>query len=288
MEELSMPFEVVNQNDYILVKLRGECYGGDAPPLADVVGKMVEETKLKFIIFQASECSSIGPAFLRDMTAAYKPIKLLNGQARFVGGTQSVNQTLVQNGLDRIFIAKMSLKGALIDFGLVKQKDFDVNVINPFLNATMKVLKIQCFVESKPSKPYMKKPADPMLLGDVSGIISIVSESFNGTFAISLSEAIFCNIAKNMLGEECTAITEQNVDLVGELANMILGQAKIELGQLGYAVQMAIPTCVWGKDHKIKQFGGGMCVVLPFETEVGTFYSEVMTSNPVAEQKKAG
>ena len=283
-----MPFEVVNQNDYILVKLRGECLGGESPALGETLTTMVNESKLKFVIFQASECSAIGASFLREMTLGYKAIKALNGQIRFVGAIPSVSHGIVQNGLDRIFVPKMSLKGALIDFGLVKQKDFDVNVINPFLNATIKVLKIQCFVESKPGKPMMKKPTDPLLLGDVSGIISISSESFNGTFAISLSEAIFCAIAKNMLGEECLAITDQNVDLVGELANMILGQAKIELGQLGYAVQMAIPTCVWGKDHKIKQFGGGMCVVLPFETEIGTFYSEVMTNNVVADQKKAG
>ena len=286
-----MPFEVVNQNEYILVKLQGECLGGDTPSVGELLTNMVTESKLKFVIFQASECSMIGPAFLREMTLGYKAIKSLNGQTRFVGAVPGVKQAIVQNGLDRIFIPKMSLKGALIDFGLVKQKDFDVNVINPFLNATIKVLKIQCFIEAKPGKPHMKKPTDPLLLGDVSGIISIVSESFNGSFAISLSEAIFCSIAKNMLGEACLAIDEKNVDLVGELANMILGQAKIELGQLGYAVQMAIPSCVWGKDHKIKHFGGGMCVVLPFETEVGTFYSEVMTSNPLVDQvlqKKAG
>ena len=281
-----MSFEIVNQNEYILVKLRGECIGGDSPSVGDALTKMVEETRLKFVIFQASECSALGPVFLREMSIGYKSIKSLNGQVRFVGATPAINQVITQNGLDRIFAIKMSLKGAMIDFGLVKQKDFDVNVINPFLNATIKVLKIQCFIESKPGKPYMKKPNDPMLLGDVSGIISIISESFNGTFAISLSETIFCKIAKNMLGEECPAITEQNVDLVGELANIILGQAKVELSQLGYAVQMAIPTCVWGKDHKIKQFGGGLCVVLPFETEVGTFYSEVMTNNPLTGQGK--
>ena len=290
MEESNMPFEVINQNEYILVKMEGECFGGDSPSVGEELAKMVEATRLKFVVFQASNCSAMGASFLKDLTVGYKAIKSINGQIRFVGGTSSVNQVIVQNGLDRIYITKMSLKGALVDFGLVKQKDFDVNVINPFLNATIKVLKVQCFLETKTGKPFMKKPTDPLLLGDVSGIIPISSESFNGTLAISLSEPIFCGIAKNMLGEECPAITEQNVDLVGELANMILGQAKVELGQLGYAIRMAIPSCVWGKDHKIKHFGGGICVVLPFETEIGTFYSEIMTNNTVLEQaiKKAG
>jgi hypothetical protein len=37
---------------------------------------------------------------------------------------------------------------------------------------------------------------------------------------------------------------------------------------------------VWGKDHKIKHFGPGSCVVLPFETEAGVIHCEVMTNSP--------
>ena len=137
-------------------------------------------------------------------------------------------------------------------------------------------------MEITPGKPFLKKETDPLLMGDVSGIISINSETFNGTLAISIMEPIFNKIASNMLGEKITAIEEKYVDLVGELANMILGQAKLELMSLGYSIQSALPSCVWGKDHKVKHFGSGQCIVLPFITDVGTLYSEIMTSSSVA------
>ena len=282
-----MPFEWVRQNDHLVLKLSGDCTGDEKPSPLDGFQKEQMDSGLKLLIVQCVDCGHISGNFLRELLAIYKRLKSVNGQMRLVGANESVQGFLKTNGVDRVLINKLSLRGALSDFGLVKTKDIDVNFINPFLNATVKVFKIQCFIQLKAQKPFLKGAADPALLGDVSGIISITSETFAGTLAISMSEKIFLNIVKNMLGEEAPAISEGNVDLVGELANMILGQAKVELGSLGYRVEMALPSCVWGKEHKIKHFGSGKCMVLPFETEWGMIYSEIMAQSVATESKAA-
>jgi chemotaxis protein CheX len=281
-----MPHEVVNMNEYLLVKVIGEATGEEEPRLIDVFKAKMTETGLKLAIIQLSECSTITPNYMRDLAQIYKEVKAKNGTLRLVAANKKLVENIKLGGLDRILINKMSLRGALIDLGLVKKKEFDVNFINPFLNATQKVLKVQCFIEAKAQKPSIKKPTDPLLLGDISGIISISSEAFNGTLAVSFPEAVFIKVAANMLGEKVDKIHEGVVDLVGELANIILGQAKLELATLGYALQMALPSCVWGKDHQIKHFGGGVCVVLPFETEAGIFHIEIMTNNNIVKQGK--
>ena len=272
-----MPFEFLPQNDYLIVNLTAECSGDEVPSLTETFQKKNSEKQIKYIIFQSAQCSHMSVGFMREISQIYKTLKTTNGALRLVGSTEKVLGLIKAQGLDQILINKMSLRGALVEFGLAKEKQIDVNFINPFLMATQKVFKIQCFLETTSQKPFLKKNTDPLLFGDISGIISISSESFNGTLAISLTEKIFCKIGSNMLGESITSINESNIDLVGELANMILGQAKLELRKLGYAMQMAIPSCVWGKDHKIKHYGGGACVVIPFETSEGTFYTEIMT-----------
>lgn len=274
-----MAFELVSQNEYLLLKLTGEYAGsGDADLLA-VFKEQQEKTQLKYLIIQCSDCSFIGADAMREFAQIYKTLKTLNGGLRLVAVNPEIEQAIKKAGLDRILASKASLRGALVDFGLVTAKEFDVNFINPFLGATLKVFEIQCQTKATAQKPFLKKPGDPLLLGDISGIISISSETFNGTLAISLSEAIFVKVASRMLGEEYKVIDEGNVDLIGELANIILGQAKVELSKLGYGIQMALPSCVWGKDHKIKHFGGGVCVVIPFECEFGVFHAEVMTTS---------
>ncbi len=282
-----MPIQVVNQNTYILIKIIGDTTNDpNAVVLALDVQKMVEETSLKFVMVQCSECQAFTTSLTRELASIFKLVRSFNGGLRLVSANENILEFIKSQGLDRLLINKLSLRGALVDFGLAKERDFDVNFINPFLSAAKKVLKVQCFMEITATKPHLKKASDPLLLGDVSGIISINSETFTGTLAISMSEPIFIKIVSNMLGEKIEKIEEKNVDLVGELSNMILGQAKIELMTLGYSIQSALPSCVWGKDHKIKHFGGGQCIVLPFETECGILYIEIMTNNSVGEVKK--
>ncbi len=282
-----MPIQIVNQNTYILIKVIGDTTNDpNSVTLALDTQKLIEETSLKHVLVQCSECQSFTITLTRELAAIFKLVRSFNGGLRLVAANKGILEFIKNQGLDRLLVNKLSLRGALVDFGLAKERDFDANFINPFLSAAKKVLKVQCFMEITPERPHLKKTSDPLLLGDVSGIISINSETFTGTLAISMSEPIFIKIVSNMLGDKVEKIEEKNVDLVGELSNMILGQAKIELLALGYSIQSALPSCVWGKDHKIKHFGGGQCIVLPFQTEAGTLYIEIMTNNSAVDSTK--
>jgi chemotaxis protein CheX len=241
---------------------------------------------LKYAVVQCSDCGRIDRTFIRELVSIHQMLKSKNGKMRVVGANEQLLQMFAKNGVDQVLVNRLSLRGALADLGLAKAKEFDVNFINPFLNATVKVFKVQCFMELNPQKPRVKSAEEPALFGDVSGIISVSSETFVGNLAISMSEKTFVAVVKNMLGETVSGVTDRHVDLVGELANMILGQAKLELATLGYKIEMALPSCVWGKDHQIKHFGSGRCVVLPFETPYGVICSEIMTQSTIAAEKK--
>ncbi len=273
-----MPFEIIPQGEYLLVSLKGNDLDSQKPNLSQAFKAIFDETQKKFAIIQCSECGEMSLGVMREIAQIYRLLKSVNGQVCLVGANTAIKDNIRHNGLDRVLKFKLSLRGALVEFGLAKEKDFDVNFINPFLLATVKVLKVQCFLEAKPGKPKLKKHDDPMLLGDISGVIGLTAEAFAGTLALSFPEVVFLKIASNMLGEECKAITPEIVDLAGELSNIILGQAKLQLNNLGFVIQQALPSCIWGKDHQVKTFGGGVCIILPFETSVGTFYTEISSN----------
>ena len=282
-----MAFEFVSQDEYMILKLKGDCNGGDRPSIDEEFEKRLKGTGMKFLVVQCSECGEMNTQFLRNLAQIYRQLKAINGKLCLIHANEAIQEAIRKNGLDRLLITKMSLKGALVEFGLSKARDFDVNFINPFINATQRTLKIQGQMDAKPAKAFLKKPTDPMLLGDISGIIGITSETFNGTLAISFPEKVFLKLASGMLAQPYTSITNEIVDLAGEFSNIILGQAKIELNALGYKIQQAIPSCVWGKDHKIKHFGGGACIVVPFETPEGVFHVEIISNNSPAAPKTA-
>ena len=153
----------------------------------------------------------------------------------------------------------------------------DPNFINPFLAATLHVLKVQAYVEATPGKVYLKKDNEH-LLGDVSGVIGLVSEKFTGNVIISFPQQTFLKVISSMLEEEYTEINKEILDGAGEITNMIFGQAKIVLNEKGYAIKTALPSVISGKGHTLSSLSKGPIIVVPFASSVGEFFVEIFLS----------
>jgi chemotaxis protein CheX len=148
----------------------------------------------------------------------------------------------------------------------------DVKIINPFINATLNVLETMAFVKSEAGKPYLKK--DNVARGDVSGVIGMTGET-NGTIYVTFDEPSILKIVSNMFGEEMTEINNEITDAVGELTNMISGQARRELEEIGKVFHGAIPSVISGKNHKLMPMTKGPKIAIPFKTDSGNFTVEV-------------
>lgn len=148
----------------------------------------------------------------------------------------------------------------------------DANLINPFINATTNVLGTMAQVVCKVGKPYLKK--DDKAKGDVTGVIGITGDS-NGTIAVTFDQGSILKIVSNMFGEEMTELNHEIADAVGELVNMISGQARRELEEIGRLFHAAIPTVISGKGHCVTHYTDGPKIAIPFTTEDGVFTIEV-------------
>ncbi len=148
----------------------------------------------------------------------------------------------------------------------------DVKLINPFISATVEVLETMAFTKANVGKPYLKK--EEIAAGDVSGVIGLTGER-NGSVSVSFAEECILKIVSNMLGEEYSVVNDDIKDAVGELTNMISGQARKTLDGIGYKFDAAIPTVVVGKDHVISHISSGPMIAIPFDTPNGSFTIEI-------------
>jgi chemotaxis protein CheX len=151
-------------------------------------------------------------------------------------------------------------------------RTLDVKIINPFINATLNVLETMAFIKAEAQKPYLKK--DNVAKGDVSGIVGITGET-NGTVFITFDESCIVRVVSNMFGEPIHEINDDIKDAVGELTNMISGQARKELEEIGQVFQGAIPSVVSGKNHELMSVTGGPKIAVPFKTDFGNFTIEL-------------
>ncbi len=148
-----------------------------------------------------------------------------------------------------------------------------VEYLNPFIFATRKVLKMMAFMDSKPRKPYLKEMGDAKGLGDISSVISVSGEC-KGSIGISFSTKCILQVAYQMFSEEYSGLSDEVVDMVGEIVNMVSGDARQELVKLGFHFSAGIPVTTQGPDHELVHSVKDRVIVIPFQTEHGEFFIE--------------
>lgn len=159
--------------------------------------------------------------------------------------------------------------------GIQKEKPssrMDVAYINPFVEATVDTLKQMAEMECERTGLTLR--TDGATKGFISGTMGLSgpAEGFVAvTFDDTLARKIVCRMLQMKSGEE----TEDDIrDAVGELMNVIAGQAKAQLVNTEHTFQLSLPTVIVGGPHTVGKVRGMPVVVIEFTTEGDTF--EVM------------
>lgn len=106
----------------------------------------------------------------------------------------------------------------------------------------------------------------------ISGVIGLSGKAV-GTVVINLSEEVALKAASAMLMTEMTSLDDDVLDAVGELANMVAGQAKAELEE--YELNVSLPNVITGDNHEIRFPSNASTIVVPFDTDFGPLQLEV-------------
>lgn len=154
----------------------------------------------------------------------------------------------------------------------------DVNIINPFIEATQATLEKQAQTKCVPQKAYLvgvNEKSYPESIA-IAGVISISTDKFTGTIALAFPERVFLGIYSSMFGEKVDKINTDIEDAAGEILNIIYGSAKTKLNAtMGMKLAPALPAILSGEKIQIRQKTHQKLVVLPFETPHGGFQIEI-------------
>lgn len=269
-------YSIEKSEKYLLLKLGEILTYNDCKDFEPDLDMLINKQS-QHVIIDCEVLESLSKDWIRSLLRLQLGLKKRRIQMRLVHVSSAVHNLLKKEGIDTAFAINISLKDAIEELGLALKKTFDTGFINPFLDATLRVLEVQASVEATPGKIALKKN-DNDFPADISGIIGIVSDNFNGSVVISFPEQTFLKIISKMLGEDYTSINKDILDGAGEITNMIFGQAKITLNEKGYGIKTALPSVVHGKNHTLSSQTNGPIVVIPFESQVGNFHVEICLS----------
>ncbi len=151
-------------------------------------------------------------------------------------------------------------------------RGINVDYINPFIEATVHTFQTMCQVTPTRDRIFLKGEGEQVY--GVSGIIGLGGEA-TGAVVLNFPEPVAISAVGKFVGEEYTSITSSVVDGVGELTNIIAGDAKNRLIQKGYKFEIGLPKIVTGRNYITAQNKAVPCLVVSFASDVGKFCLEV-------------
>jgi chemotaxis protein CheX len=138
--------------------------------------------------------------------------------------------------------------------------------INPFIAATMNLFKDYLGLTVENGTPYVLD--DPQTLDEVSGIIGLAGETA-GSVVLSFSRDTAVKIISTFAGHPYQALGSEVLDGVGELINIVAGNAKKDL--IDFKIVISLPGVITGSDYRIHWPEQVPVISVPFTTSAGNF-----------------
>lgn len=150
----------------------------------------------------------------------------------------------------------------------------DVEHMKPFAIQTARTLDMMLGIKLTENEVETKSSTDGTY--DVSAILGITGRGAGGV-VLSFPEDVACKIASIMLDEEKTEVDMDVTDALGELLNIISGNALRDLVKHGYkGLSVSIPNVVIGKHRTVWPSRDMPCLMTRFFTsDIGPFSLEV-------------
>lgn len=109
------------------------------------------------------------------------------------------------------------------------------------------------------------------ILGEMSAIIGLSGKDLQGAIIIHFNKPLAFYLLQTIFETESTEITDEVLDAVGEITNMISGKFKTELVTAGqHEFNITVPTIVVGQNYQTYIRGvRGTSTVFPYVSEDG-------------------
>jgi chemotaxis protein CheX len=152
----------------------------------------------------------------------------------------------------------------------------DATLVNAVVDSTLEVLRTMANTNVQLQSVTPQTDYSPK--GDISSVIGINGEHGEGMLALSFSLNLATLLVSRLMGcEPATLASDDRVDGIGEIVNMISGRAKTDLSAAsGTTYRLSLPSIILGAKHEIAgRPKNTPFLVLLFDAEGETFSLQV-------------
>jgi hypothetical protein len=100
---------------------------------------------------------------------------------------------------------------------------------------------------------------------EISVIVGLVGRN-SGSVSLNMSRPLMLLLSSRLLGEEQRDVSDDNLDAIMEIGNMVAGSIKESLSSTDYAVsEISLPSLVFGREYTVVYARGIMTAAAEFE-----------------------
>lgn len=116
--------------------------------------------------------------------------------------------------------------------------------------------------------------------GTCNGVISVISlvGAVEWALMFNLSETTAPRVAERFTGFPIPFASADMGDAMGELANLLAGEIKVELDRVGVKANISLPQVFRGSQIEVLQLDRVNPVVIIFETSLGPIFAAIASS----------
>jgi len=144
--------------------------------------------------------------------------------------------------------------------------------INPFIQTLLYVLETTAQMKAEISRPFLKK--DPSSSGPLSGLMEVSGDT-KGFVSLTFSEEAILSIVSKMFGEEINEINDDVKDAVGEIVNMVCGQANNKFAEKGIQLKVLSHGIKEGDEHFLPNIEERPFMSIPVKSDSGDLFIDV-------------
>jgi len=141
----------------------------------------------------------------------------------------------------------------------------DVKFLNPFVESVFVVLEAELNISARRGELSLTRSA--YTTDEVTVLISLTGP-VQGVVMYGMTEDMALKIVSRILGEEFEYLDDLAQSGVGELGNVITGQAAIRLSEAGYESILSPPQVILQKSAMISKVDFDR-ILVPIKTELG-------------------
>jgi chemotaxis protein CheX len=157
-------------------------------------------------------------------------------------------------------------------------------IINPYIGAVTDMLTTMAGMRAEKKSVFLKK--NYRLFGDIAAVMPFTGNMV-GEVAICFEEALARTIVSRILSEKPEDLTKDDLrDGVGELINIISGNAKASLSMTAYRHQITLPIVVVGQNRELSHPRNAPCIVILFDVAAQPMAVQVTMASVDGTDKK--